>query len=92
MAGGATNGSYNGYAAPAPAPVSKPGLDGIDAFSIQGFKKSDKGGVPRGFAGQQQQQQQQQAAYNNVPLNQIPAKGNMCLCVCVYVCDRERKR
>ena len=76
-------GSSNGFAAPAPA--AKPGLDGIDAFVIQGFKKEqDGGGILGGGVGglgngqqlqQQQQQQQQQPVYNNIPLNQIPAKG-----------------
>lgn len=70
----------NGFAAPAPAPVSKPGLEGLDAFSFQGFKKDlDGGGILGGAGGQsqqpQQQQPQQQPVYNNVPLNQIPPKG-----------------
>lgn len=73
--------SNNGFTAPAPAPVSKPGLDGLDAFSFQGFKKDlDGGGMLGGGGGQsqtQQQQPQQQPVYNNVPLNQIPPKGKV---------------
>ncbi len=61
---------------PAPAPAPKPGLDGIDAFSFQGFKKEGdaSGGGAAGGGGQQQQTQMQQPVYDNVPLNQIPAK------------------
>lgn len=61
-----------------PPSANKPGLDGIDAFSIQGFKKQqDTGGLNGGGAGNDMLQQQQplQPGYNNVPLNQIPAKG-----------------
>lgn len=68
--------SSNGFVPPAPA--AKPGLDGIDAFVIQGFKKDqDGGGLGGGVGGAgngQQQMQQQQPVYNNIPLNQIPAK------------------
>ncbi|CAN0251663.1 unnamed protein product, partial [Ectocarpus sp. 12 AP-2014] len=36
---GTNGGSGGGGFMPAPAPAPKPGLDGIDAFSIQGFNK-----------------------------------------------------
>lgn len=76
---GMKSSSLNGFAAPAPA--AKPGLDGMDAFAIQGFAKESDGGVLGGGVGGggagngQLQQQQQQPVYNNIPLNQIPAKG-----------------
>lgn len=79
----------NGFAAPAPAPI-KPGLDGLDAFSFQGFKKElDATGTSGGGGSTQsqshpqtqQQSQTQQPVYNNVPLNQIPPKGELpCRC------------
>lgn len=81
LLGGST--ATNGYStpAPAPAPVEKPGLDGLDAFSFQGFAKELGGGSSGGRKDEQHQQQQtpmsqpmSQPTYNNIPLNQIPPK------------------
>lgn len=75
-----TNG-HGLYPAPAPAGKLGVGLDGIDAFSFQGFTKADGNEGQGGKGGQQQQQHQHQQQshlqYTNLPLNQIPSKREL---------------